>query len=170
MCKALRTLSLHLVLGTQQALRISCGRCQPTAGHAQLGWPGLERTELSIHSALQQVPSMGQEGGGWGRGRWRTGGLLPGSGASLRLDVSRPHCGSRGRLWKELKNDRNFPNLLFFHSPAPWPPIFSSYSEQHFEMCQEQEGESVKTPERIVNPESGWCHTRQRSCSGKVCV
>lgn len=83
-----------------------------------------------MHRALQQEPSMevrqlesGRLGVskkvGLGQGRqW----ACPGHWALPRLDVSRPHCGSHGCFWTELKNDRNFPNRLFFHSQGSQPP------------------------------------------------
>lgn len=55
---------------------------------------------------------------------WAGGGRRPALGhwAHPRLDVGRLHCGSHGCFWTELKNDRNFPNRLFFHSQGSQPP------------------------------------------------
>lgn len=179
MCKALRTQSLHLTLGTQQALGISC-HCQPIVGHVLLGWLGLERSELSVRKLSCRTLSGGEamECGGLGVAN------RPGQGAAG--EGTRETCSvavGPAQSWtsagltvapvsvfgKSSKMTGIFQIACFSILRPPSPPILRSNSEQNFEMCQEQEGESVKTPQRIVNPASVWQQACQ-SHSEKVCM
>lgn len=87
-----------------------------------VAWPrdvGAERAQGSPAGPFQEVRQP--ECGGLGVGKQASG-----SGrrqrASPRLDLGRPCCGSQGRFWPGVKNDRNFPNRLFFHSQGSQHP------------------------------------------------
>lgn len=129
----------------------------------QLGWPCLGRSKLSAHRALQQDPAVGvRQPGLGGVGVSKQAGPVRGEAGDLlqrwgqpKAGHRRPHCGSRGCLWKELKNDRNFPNCLFFHSQVPQPPILRPNSEENFEMCQEQKGKSLEPQRGLLIPRLG---------------
>lgn len=58
MCKALECLACTWRLAVSKHSMSAVTVSLHIVGHALPGWPGLRRSELSVHSALLQAPSM----------------------------------------------------------------------------------------------------------------